>query len=68
MPQLSLPVARPRAHKGRLTAVDACGLRLATGSSAGGVKVWDVLELRAGAVNEVRGRRARRHRRLIRAR
>ncbi|GFR47934.1 hypothetical protein Agub_g9737, partial [Astrephomene gubernaculifera] len=51
-PALDLPCAHFRAHKGRLTAVDACGLRLATGSAAGGIKVWDVLELRSHAMQQ----------------
>jgi hypothetical protein len=49
-----LPVARVRAHKGRLTAMDGCGLRLVTGSGSGALRCWDVLELRRAALEQVR--------------
>ena len=52
-PLLGLPVARVRVHKGRLTALDGCGLRLVTGSGAGGLRCWDVLELRRAALEQV---------------
>ncbi len=31
----------------------SCGLFLATGSSAGGVRLWDLLDLRARAAQQV---------------
>ena len=37
-----------------------CGTRLATGSETGGVKVWDVLDLRSRAMRQVRQREGRR--------
>ncbi|KXZ50838.1 hypothetical protein GPECTOR_15g524 [Gonium pectorale] len=51
---LNPPHVQIRLHRGRLRSADACGLRLATGGAAGGIKVWDLLDIRRIAVQEVR--------------
>ena len=38
------------AHKSQMTSFAGCGTTLATGSAAGGVKIWDVKSLKHQAV------------------
>uniref|UniRef100_A0A7R9VE76 Protein kinase domain-containing protein n=1 Tax=Chlamydomonas euryale TaxID=1486919 RepID=A0A7R9VE76_9CHLO len=50
LPTWTLPQHIIRAHNSRLTAFDARGANVVTGSRAGGIKAWDVAVLKSAAV------------------